>query len=107
MGVMFRQPSRHDPEPLKAQNSDNKKRTGVARIQRHWLEPLVLRQRRAGPFPHAAHLRLARQAVPPRRDGGGVPVLEANIGTIQVDEELVVVVVDDVAGLLLLRSRRR
>lgn len=49
----------------------------------------MLPQCRARPLPHAAELGLAGQAAV-RRHGDGVPVLEADVGTGEVDEEAVV-----------------
>lgn len=60
----------------------------VSRVQRHGDEALVQTQHRAGPLPDAAHLGLASEDVAAARHGHGVPVLEADVGAVEVEEEL-------------------
>ncbi len=47
----------------------------------------MLPKPRARPLPGTAQLGLAGEAVPARRHGDGVPVLEADVGTGQVEED--------------------
>ena len=63
-------------------------RTGVAGIQFHGLEAIMLFQHRARPLPGAAHVPLTRKDVAIRSDGQGVKVLEANIAAFEVREKL-------------------
>lgn len=60
----------------------------VSRIQGHGDEALVRTQHRAGPLPDAAHLGLAREHVTATRHGHGVPLLEADVGAVEIEEEL-------------------
>lgn len=60
----------------------------VSRVQLHGLKPFVAREGGTGPLPHAAHLTLADEVGASRRDGLGVPVAEADVGTGEVDEEV-------------------
>ena len=75
----------------------------VPGVKRHGLESVPPAQHAAGPFPYAAHAGLAREAVTPPRDGHGVPVAEADVCAVEVDEggfsAAVVVVVAVGAGL--------
>lgn len=57
----------------------------VRRVERHGLEALVARQRRARPLPDAAHARLARERIAAGRDGLRVPRLETDVGTVEVN----------------------
>lgn len=65
------------------------KRTGIARIQSHGLKAFPLPQRGAGPLPDTTHLALPAKPVPVCSHGDGVPVLEADVGTVQIDEEVI------------------
>jgi hypothetical protein len=60
----------------------------VPGVQRHGLERLPALQHAAGPLPHAARVGLPREAAPVARDRHGVPMLEAYVGAVEVDEEL-------------------
>lgn len=62
--------------------------TSIERVQSHGLELFPLPERRTSPFPNTTHLALATKAVAVCRDGCGMPVLESNIGPIQVEEEV-------------------
>lgn len=63
----------------------------VPRVQRHGLEAGPLPERGARPLPHSAHLGLSGEPIAIGRDGHGVPTLESNVGTVEVEEEGVVV----------------
>lgn len=63
--------------------------TGIAGIYLHRLEALVLGQRRAGPLPYSAQLALASEFVTIGSHGDRMPVLEADIGSRQVDKQFV------------------
>lgn len=60
----------------------------VQRVQGHGLEALVAPQRGARPLPDAAHLGLAGEDVAAGRHRHGVPVLEADVGAGEVEEQL-------------------
>lgn len=49
----------------------------------------MLSENGACPFPDSSHLSLAGEPVTSGCDGDGVPVLESNVGTVEVDKELV------------------
>lgn len=63
------------------------KLTTVSGVQLHWLESLILLQRRASPLPKASHAALAGELVAVLGDGHGVPVIEAHVRLLEVDEE--------------------
>lgn len=60
----------------------------VTRVDGHGLEAVPLAEHGAGPFPHAAHLGLACETVASPGHRHGVPVLEADVGAVEVDEEV-------------------
>jgi hypothetical protein len=59
----------------------------VARVHGHGRKPIPRRQHGAGPFPDTAQLGLASQTIAATRHGDGVPMLEANIGAVEVGKE--------------------
>lgn len=63
--------------------------TCVSWIQLHRREAIVLLQHSACPFPSAAHLTLTGQNVAMSGHRCGMPVLEAYIGALEIDEQLV------------------
>lgn len=63
------------------------KLTTVSRVQLHRLESLILLQRRASPLPKASHAALSGELVAVLGDGHGVPVIEAHVRLLEVDEE--------------------
>lgn len=63
----------------------------VAWVERHGLEAVPLAQRRTGPLPHAAHPALPTEPVAVGCHGDGMPVLEANIGAVEFNEEIFVI----------------
>ena len=48
----------------------------------------MLFKRRASPFPNPAHFALTSDLVAVCGHGHGMPMLETNIGTLEIDEEL-------------------
>ena len=64
------------------------KLTCIARIEVHCLEPLILFQQRARPFPDTSHPSMPRQLVAILSHWDRVPILEANVAILEIDEEL-------------------
>jgi hypothetical protein len=60
----------------------------LSRVERHRGETLPGAEDGTGPFPDASHVPLTGKGVTSSSDRRGVPVLESNIGSVQVDEEL-------------------
>ena len=61
--------------------------SGVSRIEIHRFESLMSSQWRARPFPKTSIVALTTELVF-ASDCGGMPILESNISTIEVDEEV-------------------
>jgi hypothetical protein len=74
-----------------------KKVRRVTRIQRHGLKTLMLLQHSTSPLPNAAQIGLTTElsALVSHRDW--VPALEAHVGSLQIDEEVVWVWTGDCA----------
>ena len=62
---------------------------GVARVQLHWLEALMLLQYSTGPLPNTTQVRLAAELIAPLSHRDGMPVLEPHIGPFKINEEIV------------------
>lgn len=62
----------------------------VTGVDGHGFEPFPLAEHGAGPLPHAAHLGLAGQTVAGAGHRHRVPVLEADVGAVEVDKEVFV-----------------
>jgi hypothetical protein len=62
--------------------------TCICRVQFHRLEALVLFKWRAGPFPDSTHFALTSKLIAICGHGDRMPMLETNIGTCKVGEEL-------------------
>lgn len=60
----------------------------ITGVHGHGCKSIPRTENSAGPFPDTAHLPLPGQAVAAMSHGDGVPVLESNIGTIEVGEQL-------------------
>ncbi len=60
----------------------------VSGIELRGLEFVPLTQDGAGPLPDAAHLSLARKAIAAIGHGYRVPMVETDVGTIEVAEQL-------------------
>ena len=61
----------------------------VRGIQLHGLETLMWNKGGASPLPDATHLSLATETVAVGRHWNRVPVLKADVGPIQVEEETI------------------
>lgn len=59
----------------------------VGRVKSHWLEPSMLLQHSASPLPNTAQIALARELVAIRGHRNWMPVFEAHIRALKVDEE--------------------
>jgi hypothetical protein len=63
--------------------------TAIRRVELHRLEPILLLQRRASPFPKTSHVSLAGELAAVLGDWHGVPVFEPYVRPGEVHEEIV------------------
>ena len=77
---------RHNP--LLSDLPFHRKLTAVRRVELHGLEPVLLLQRRARPFPEATHVSLAGELAAFVGDWHGVPVFESYVRSGEVHEEI-------------------
>ena len=59
----------------------------IPRVERHGLEAFVRCEWRAGPLPEPSRVALAPEAVPIASDRRRMPAFEADIMTLEADEE--------------------
>lgn len=59
----------------------------VARVDGHRLKAIPPPKHGARPLPDTAHLGLPSEVTAVGRDRDGVPVLEADVGAVEIDEE--------------------
>lgn len=76
--------------------------TCVSGIGIHWAKSFVWCQKRAGPFPDAAQLRLSGKSVAIRRHGNRVPIGKSNVAILQVPKHgnfyVVVLLIEAIAA---------
>lgn len=60
----------------------------ISWIEFHCFEAMMRGEGGAGPFPEPADITLTSEATPFGSDWGGVPMLEADVSALQVDEEV-------------------